>query len=155
MMLALNLLAVLCQGLMMWADGNGRIAALEIMINSRHIQQLLEKGDTLGLQKAIAKSGSFYRMQTFNQALANQVHQQLISKSDALQATFNPDDLNLLIRGIASAQVDAMTPGMDIAASAPPAPEPEPEPEPAKPEPPPKKGDDPFKKLKVTRGFQF
>ncbi|MHC4778881.1 MAG: type IV pilus twitching motility protein PilT, partial [Planctomycetota bacterium] len=64
-MLALNLLGVPSQRLIKRADGNGRIAALEIMINSPHIQQLLEKGDTLGLEKAIAKSGSFYRMQTF------------------------------------------------------------------------------------------
>ncbi|MHC4598738.1 MAG: type IV pilus twitching motility protein PilT [Planctomycetota bacterium] len=151
-MLALNLLGVLSQRLIKRADGNGRVAALEIMINSPHIQQILEKGATLELEKAIAKSGSFYRMQTFNQALAGLVNQQTISKSDALAASFNPDDLNLLLRGIAAAQVDAMTPGVEI--EAPPR-EPEPEPEPPAPEPPPRKGDDPFKKLKITRGFQF
>jgi twitching motility protein PilT len=152
-MLALNLLGVMSQRLIKRADGNGRIAALEIMINSPHIQQILEKGNTLELEKAIGKSGSFYRMQTFNQALAALVNQQLISKSDALAASFNPDDLNLLLRGIAAAQVDAMTPGVEIETGA--APEPEPEPTPAAPEPPPRKGDDPFKKLKITRGFQF
>ncbi|MHC5040320.1 MAG: type IV pilus twitching motility protein PilT, partial [Planctomycetota bacterium] len=147
-MLALNLLGVLSQRLIKRADGNGRVAAMEVMINSPHIQQILEVGNTLELEKAIAKSGSFYRMQTFNQALADLVHKGLISKSEALANSFNPDDLNLLLRGIASAQVEAVD--APKAAAAPPPP-----PEPPKPEPPPKKGDDPFKKLKVTRGFQF
>ena len=96
-------------------------------------------------------------MQTFYQALALLVQQGTIAKSEALANSFNPDDLNLLLRGIASAKVEAVD--TSTHAAPPPLaeaePELEPEPGPAKPEAPPRKGDDPFKKLKVTRGFQF
>jgi len=156
-MLALNLLGVLSQRLIRRADGAGRIAAMEVLINSPHIQSILEKGATLELEKAIAKSGSFYRMQTFNQALADLVQKGLIAKSEALANSFNPDDLNLLLRGIGGAKVEAVESGAPGPGGImPPAPVAEPEPSPAPaPAPAPKKGDDPFKKLKVTRGFQF
>ena len=110
-LLALNLLAVLSQRLIKRADGQGRIAAIEVMINSPHIQEILEKGATMELEKAIAKSGSFYRMQTFNQALTYHVQRGLITKAEALASSFNPDDLNLLLRGIGGGKVEAMGDG--------------------------------------------
>ncbi len=154
-MLSLNLLGVLSQRLVKRAGGEGRVAAMEIMINSPHIQQILEQGNTLELEKAIAKSGSFYRMQTFNQSLANLVHKRAITKAEALANSFNPDDLNLLLRGIQAAKVKA---GGDAPSStgAPPPETPKPEaPPPKQKVPAGKKDDSPFKKLKITRGFQF
>jgi twitching motility protein PilT len=151
-MLALNLVAVLSQRLVKRADGRGRIAAMEVMVNSPHVAQLLEEGDTLGLEKAISKSDSYYRMQTFNQALADHVKRGLISQQDAMATSFNPDDLNLLLRGIVRGAADSRMIRPDAAATgAQPPPAPAPKPAPAVPAPAP--NDPP--RPKIMRGFKF
>ena len=63
-MLSMNLLAVLSQRLLPRADGTGRIAAVEAMLNSPHISELIHDGKTVELQGAIASSKSYYEMQT-------------------------------------------------------------------------------------------
>jgi len=72
-LLSLTLLAVFSQRLVPRADGNGRVAAVEIMINSPAIAKILAAGKTHDLQAAIAKSTGYYGMQTFNQALCRLV----------------------------------------------------------------------------------
>jgi twitching motility protein PilT len=184
-LLALNLLAVLSQRLIKRADGQGRIAAMEIMINSPHIQEILEKGATVDIDKAIKKSGSYYRMQTYNQALADLVNRNLITKAEALANSFNPEDLNLILRGITGGKVDsdgqagaggtsaaaAPAPAAPAAPAAAPGPPPKAAmfgmgaaPRPAAPPPAapagppapqPAAAASQDKRLKVTRGFQF
>ena len=77
--LALALQAVVSQRLVKRADGSGRIAAMEIMINSPNIRELIHEGKTSSMEKAIASSGDFYRMQTFNQALAKLVQDRVVN----------------------------------------------------------------------------
>jgi twitching motility protein PilT len=172
-LLALNLLAVLSQRLIKRADGQGRIAAMEVLINSPHIQEILEKGATTDIDKAIKKSGAFYRMQTYNQALGDLVNRGLITKAEALANSFNPDDLNLILRGITGGKVEAEGTGGGGGSAPPPPPPPAAAPAAAAPAPAAPKaamfgmggGPKPApaaapaagqeKKLKVTRGFQF
>jgi twitching motility protein PilT len=102
-MLALTLYAVVSQRLVKRADGKGRVAAVEVMINSPNIRELIAEGKTSSIEKAIASSGDFYQMQTFNQALAKLVLDGTVTHDDALATSSNPNDLNLMFKGIGSA----------------------------------------------------
>jgi twitching motility protein PilT len=105
--MALCLQAVVSQRLVRRADGGGRIAALEVMINSPNIRDLIVEGKTSQIEKAIAASGDYYRMQSFNQALAKLVFDKVISQDEALGASTNPGDLKLMLKGVSTSGVNA------------------------------------------------
>ncbi len=109
-LMSLTLLAVLSQRLLARADGKGRIAALEIMINSPQVSKLLEKGSTSELEEAMARSSNYWHMQTFNQALTEHVKTGLIKPETALSHSTNPGDLRLALRGvgIGSSEIDKL-----------------------------------------------
>ncbi|MBI4395551.1 MAG: type IV pilus twitching motility protein PilT, partial [Elusimicrobia bacterium] len=69
MQLAKCLCSVVAQRLLKRSDGNGRVAVLEVMINTPTIQKLIEDNRVGAIGKAIEESASFYKMQSFNQAL--------------------------------------------------------------------------------------
>ena len=98
-MLAVSLVGVVCQRLIKRASGQGRIPALEILVNSPAIRELIEKGDTNGMDKTIASSQSYWRMQTFNQSLAQLVEDRFILPEEAIKNSGSPDDLKLMMRG--------------------------------------------------------
>ncbi|MCZ6691229.1 MAG: PilT/PilU family type 4a pilus ATPase, partial [Planctomycetota bacterium] len=62
--LSLVLVGIMSQRLLKRADGDGRVPAVEVLVNSPHIRSLLEEGNIRDLDKAMAKSSSYYRMQT-------------------------------------------------------------------------------------------
>ncbi len=97
--LALQLRGIVCQRLCKRADGTGRVASLEIMINTTHISQLIEEGATRDLEKAIENS-AHYKMQTFNMSLYDLVQKGLISEDEAIEKSSNREDLRLMMRGI-------------------------------------------------------
>ena len=101
MQLSLGLQAILCQRLVPKADGQGRAAALEILIASPLIRKLLLEGATGKLPPAVQASTS-EGMQTFNQALVKLVQSGAISEQDALATTSKPDELKLNLKGIYS-----------------------------------------------------
>ena len=103
--MALALQAVVSQRLVKRADGNGRIAAMEIMINSPQIRELIQEGKTSSIEKAMASSGDYYRMQTFNQSLAKLVNERTISEAEAMAVSTSPNDLKLLLKGVTSGRV--------------------------------------------------
>ncbi|HLY75342.1 MAG TPA: ATPase, T2SS/T4P/T4SS family, partial [Planctomycetota bacterium] len=99
-MLALTLQAVVSQRLLRRADGNGRVAAIEVMINSPNIRELIAEGKTTQIEKAIAQSGDYYKMQTFNQSLAKLVQSRTITEEESMGASTSPSDLRLILKGI-------------------------------------------------------
>ena len=99
MQLALVLRGVISQRLVKRADGQGRIAALEIMLNTSYIKQLIEEGSTRDLEKAITE-GAHHNMQTFNQALYALWNKGVITEGDAFASSSSPEDLKLMFRGI-------------------------------------------------------
>jgi twitching motility protein PilT len=131
-MLSLTLHAVVSQRLVKRADGKGRIAAVEVMINSPNIRDLIAEGKTSQIEKAIAASGDYYQMQTFNQALAKLCLEGTVTQEDALACSTNPNDLKLMLKGIGSASATATGPTLrpalkpDAAAPVPAAPAPPP-----------------------------
>ena len=69
----------------------------QVKINSPNIQQLIIADKVGDIETAMARSKSYYGMQTFNQSLARLVAARLVSEKDALQASTSPADLQLLL----------------------------------------------------------
>jgi twitching motility protein PilT len=97
--LALVLRGVISQRLVKRADGTGRIAAIEIMVNSPNVRQLVEEGAVRDIEKAM-ENDTYYGMQTFNQGLLDLVQQGAITEEEAVSASGAPEDLKLGFRGI-------------------------------------------------------
>ncbi|HRU51398.1 MAG TPA: PilT/PilU family type 4a pilus ATPase [Planctomycetota bacterium] len=97
--MALVLEGVISQRLIKRSDGRGRVPAVEIMLGTPTVKELLEEGKTRLLDKAVAEGGHF-GCQTFNQSLANLVKQNFVTMEDALKYSDNPDQLKMVFRGI-------------------------------------------------------
>ncbi|MCG2725605.1 MAG: PilT/PilU family type 4a pilus ATPase [Elusimicrobia bacterium] len=77
----------------------GRVPAVEIMMVTAHIKKMIAESNIDAITQAISK-GSFYGMQSFNQALVR-IHREGLAKlDDILQSASNPDDVLLAIKGI-------------------------------------------------------
>jgi len=95
--LALNLRGIIAQQLVPTKDGHGRVAAIEILLNSPYIAELIKKGDVGSIKEVMEKSNEL-GMQTFDQALFNLYQQGLINYADALHHADSPNDLRLMIK---------------------------------------------------------
>ena len=95
--LSLNTRAFISQRLIPKADGVGRAAAIEIMINSPLISDLIFKGDVHEIKEIIGRSREL-GMQTFDQALFDLHESGAISYEDALRNADSVNDLRLRIK---------------------------------------------------------
>ncbi len=95
--LSLNLKAVIAQRLIPTPDGKGRRAAIEIMLNSPLISDLLLKGEVHGIKEIMAKSPEM-GMQTFDQALFALYKSGDIAYKDALVNADSANELHLMIK---------------------------------------------------------
>lgn len=98
MQLAKCLLGVVAQRLVRKADGSGRIALQEIMINSPMIQRLIEDNKIGAIGKAIEDSAEYYKMQSFNQALLGLIARSQITVDEAMSYSTNPNDLKVRLQ---------------------------------------------------------
>lgn len=99
MQLSLLVRAVIAQRLVPRADGKGRIAAMEIMLNTPRIQALIRKGELETIRQAI-EEGINEGLQTFDQALLKLFQEKKITQDDALRFADSPNNLRLRIKGI-------------------------------------------------------
>jgi twitching motility protein PilU len=95
--LSLNLRAMISQRLVALEDGRGRIAAVEVMLNTPLISDLIFKGDVAGIKEIMKKSRNL-GMQTFDQALFDLYESEKISYEDALRHADSVNDLRLQIK---------------------------------------------------------
>jgi twitching motility protein PilU len=95
--LSLNLKALVSQRLIPKQDGKGRVAAVEIMINSPLISDLIFKGEVSEIKEIMKKSRSA-GMQTFDQALFDLYEANAITYEDALRNADSLNDLRLQIK---------------------------------------------------------
>ncbi len=111
--LSLNLRALVAQRLIPRKEGTGRAAAIEIMLNSPLISDLIFKGNVHEIKEIIAKSRES-GMQTFDQALFDLYEGGVISYEDALRNADSVNDLRLQIKlkGAESKERDLMS-GID------------------------------------------
>ncbi len=76
--------AILAQRLVMGRDGK-RVAAVEVMINTPHISELIKKGDVMGIKEAITSSGE-RGIQSFDHSLRDLFKTGRIEMEEALNA---------------------------------------------------------------------
>jgi twitching motility protein PilU len=95
--LSLNLKAMISQRLIPKRDGPGRVAAIEIMLNTPLISDLIFKGEVHELKEIMRKSREL-GMQTFDQALFDLYEAGLISYEDAMRNADSMNELRLAIK---------------------------------------------------------
>jgi twitching motility protein PilU len=95
--LSLNIRALVSQRLIPKKDGKGRVAAVEILLNSPLIQDLIFKGEVHEIKDVMKKSREL-GMQTFDQHLFDLYEAQQISYEDALRNADSVNELRLMIK---------------------------------------------------------
>jgi len=95
--LSLNLKSVISQRLLRREDGKGRIPAVEVLINSPLIGDLIFKGDVHEIKEVMKRSREL-GMQTFDQALFDLYDRNLVDFAEALRNADSVNDLRLKIK---------------------------------------------------------
>ncbi|MFP5348913.1 MAG: PilT/PilU family type 4a pilus ATPase [Gammaproteobacteria bacterium] len=95
--LSLNLKAVVSQRLVPRANGKGRRAAIEILLNTPMVQDLIFKGEVHGLKETMSKSKEA-GMQTFDQALFDLYEAGEISYEDAMRNADSVSEFKLNVK---------------------------------------------------------
>lgn len=95
--------AVVSQRLVPRADGKGRVAAVEVLVCTSRVREMIEDKDrTKEIPTAISQGHQTYGMQTFDQSLMQLLRKNLITYEEAMRQSSNPDDFALRVSGIAS-----------------------------------------------------
>ncbi len=95
--LSLNLKAIIAQQLIPTPDGKGRVIALEILVNTPHVSDLIRKGAVNEL-KDIMKRSREQGMQTFDQHLFELYKEGKIAYEDAIRYADSANEVRLLIK---------------------------------------------------------
>ena len=84
-------------------DGKGRAPAVEVMVASARVRQMIDDKElTKSLPEAIQQGFESYGMQTFDQSLMGLLKNKTISFEEALRQCSNPDDFKLKMSGVSS-----------------------------------------------------
>ncbi len=114
--LSLNLKAIVAQQLIPAPDGQSRVVAIEILINSPLVSDIIRKGEIHALKEIMSKSRE-NGMQTFDQALYDLYKAGKITYEDAINHADSTNELRLMIKlgdsrgdvGSISASLDGVT----------------------------------------------
>ncbi|TVR01478.1 MAG: type IV pilus twitching motility protein PilT [Deltaproteobacteria bacterium] len=92
---------VVSQRLVPRADARGRVPAVELMVNTARMKELILDEDRFReITGAIASGQDAYGMQTFDQSLIHLMERGHITYEEALAQASNPDDLALRLSGV-------------------------------------------------------
>jgi len=92
---------VISQRLLPRADGKGMVPALEILVNTERVREMIEDPHrTREIKDAISQGLHPYGMITFDQSLATLVKQKLVTYEEAVKHSSSPSDFALLFRGV-------------------------------------------------------
>lgn len=97
--LSINLRAMMCMRLLPRKDGVGRVPICEVMFNTPAVRKLIKENRVAQITLAI-QQGREAGMQTFNDSLHDLVRRNLISLDTALDASDNPEELQMMLQGI-------------------------------------------------------
>lgn len=101
---------VVSQRLLPRADGRGMIPAVEVLINTPRVQEMIaDPMRTHELIDAIREGAHPYGMISFDQSLTQLVRRKLVSYESALAASSNPADFELAFRGVTGGTTDTRT----------------------------------------------
>ena len=99
--LSLVLEGILCQALMPRASGSGRCMAMEILVPTTAIRNLIREDKIHQIYGVMQTGQDKFGMQTFNQSLSHLVLTKQISMQEAINKSSNPEELQDLIqRGV-------------------------------------------------------
>ncbi len=101
MILSSVLKAIVSQRLVPRADGQGRVPAVEVLLATPRVRDLLKtpEGDA-DLPEAISSGAAQYGMQTFDQSLMGLYKEGRVKYEEALSQSTNPADFALRVKGI-------------------------------------------------------
>jgi twitching motility protein PilT len=92
---------VVSQRLVTRADGMGMVPAVEILISTARVRELIaDVNRTREIHEAIATGRDPYGMISFDQSLTELVKNRFVTYEDAVAASTNPDDFALFFRGV-------------------------------------------------------
>ncbi len=95
--LSLNIRAIVAQQLVPTQDGKGRVAAIEILLNSPLVSDLIQRNEIGSLKEAM-KKGKEMGMQSFDMALYDLYKAGQIDLDQALHHADSPNDLRLMVK---------------------------------------------------------
>ncbi|RPH40339.1 MAG: PilT/PilU family type 4a pilus ATPase [Burkholderiales bacterium] len=95
--LSLNLKAIVSQRLLPIANGKGRVPAVEVLLNTPLVSDMVFKGEVSGIKDVMKKSREL-GMQTFDQAIYDLYEKGKITYEDALRNADSVNDLRLNIK---------------------------------------------------------
>jgi twitching motility protein PilT len=99
--LSMVLEGILCQSLISRANGTGRCMAMEILIPTAAIRNLIREDKIHQIYSSMQTGQEKFGMQTFNQSLSQLALNRQITMEDALSKSSNPEELQDLIqRGV-------------------------------------------------------
>jgi len=112
-MLAGTLKGVVSQRLVPTPDGNGRVATCEILRMTGRVRDMILNADETGRLPEVIKEGTYYGMQSFDQALLKHTQDGRVSMADAMRAATHPHDFKLLVAsdGLRSTSVEGVIGG--------------------------------------------
>jgi twitching motility protein PilT len=92
---------VVSQRLVPRADGKGMVPAVEILVSTARVRELIsDPKRTREIHDAIAQGRETYGMISFDQSLTELVQRKYVTYEDALANSTNPDDFALVFRGV-------------------------------------------------------
>lgn len=92
---------VVSQRLLPRADGKGMVPAVEVMVNTERVREMIEDpARTREIKTAISEGLHPYGMTSFDQSLAALVKDQLVTYDEAIKHSSSPSDFALLFRGV-------------------------------------------------------
>lgn len=108
--LSLNMKAFISQRLLPRPDGMGRVAAVEIMINTPLMSDLIQKGEITAIKELMKKSTDL-GMQTFDHALFELLDDGAITIEEAMRNADSVNDLRLRVK-LSDEEVDSVGGGI-------------------------------------------
>jgi twitching motility protein PilU len=99
--LSLNLIGIVGQRLLPFTTGSGRVVAVEIMLSTPRIRELLRKADLPAIRSVMqSPAGIQEGMQTFDYSVYQLVKQGLVETEVGLTAVDSPNDLKMRLKGL-------------------------------------------------------
>jgi twitching motility protein PilT len=110
---------VVSQRLLPRADGKGMVPAIELMVNTERVREMIEDPNrTREIKDAIAEGLHPYGMVSFDQSLANLVKQKFVTYDEAIKHSSSPSDFALQFRGVSGGSLSLPTGGAGGSADA-------------------------------------
>jgi twitching motility protein PilT len=124
-MLAGALRGVISQRLVPTVNNDSRVVACEVLTMTGRVRDMISDPDETGKLGEVIAEGSYYGMQTFDQALLNLFNDDKISMDEALKAATHPHDFKLLVAsaGQRSTSIDQIYSGDEATDQPPPGPD--------------------------------